>query len=254
MTSPASPASGAPERQDWAVQARGLVRSAMTATLATLDRDDGTPYASLVAVATLHDGRPLLLLSKLALHTRNATADGRVSLLVDCREASADALTGSRVTLMGELHTSADPLARARYLARHPGAAMYADFGDFSFYELAPARGHFVGGFGRITPLSATELIVPDAAAAVLVAAEADVLAHMNDEHADAIALMARVLGNAGDMGPWRLAGIDAEGFDLVAGNRGLRLAFPARVTTPDEVRRAFITLVGQARQGTPTP
>lgn len=251
-TPPTAPAD--PDRPDWAAQARSLVRSAMMATLATLDRDDGTPYASMVAVATLHDGRPLLLLSKLALHTRNAAAAPRVSLLVDRREATEAALTGPRVTLMGELRASADPLVRSRYLARHPDAAMYADFADFSFYELVPSRGHFVGGFGRITPLAATELLDHVPAAAGLIAAEPEVLTHMNDDHGDAIAQMARVLGGAGEAGLWRLAGIDGTGFDLVCANRGLRLAFPTSVSTPDEVRRAFIALVGAARQSATAP
>lgn len=251
MTTTPPPGPVASDRPDWAAQARNLVRSAMTGTLATLDRNDGTPYASLVAVATLHDGRPLLLLSKLALHTRNAAADARVSLLVDCRESSESALTGARVTLMGTLRATSDAIVRARYLARHPDAAMYADFGDFQFYELAPSRGHFVGGFGRITPLTTAELLEPpQPAAADLLAAEPDILAHMNDDHAEALAQMARVLGAAGKAGPWRLSGVDETGFDLVCVNRGLRLAFPARVSTPDEVRRAFIALVGQARQG----
>lgn len=249
MTDEASAATGGGARTDWAAQARSLVRAAMTATLATLDRDDGTPYASLVAVATLHDGRPLLLLSRLALHTRNIAADARVSLLLDRRDGVEDALAGPRVTLMGELGSTSDPLARARYLARHPGAAMYADFGDFGFYELSVSRGHFVGGFGRITPLSPAELTEPAGDAQQLVQAEASVLAHMNKDHADAVALMARVLGNAPE-GTWRLAAVDPTGCDLVSANRGVRLSFPLRVTTADEIRRAFIALVAQARQG----
>lgn len=251
MSSDAPPAAGADVlkadgRSEWVAEARGLVRAAMTATLATLDRDDGTPYASLVAVATLHDGRPLLLLSRLAVHTRNLEAKPLASLLIDRRETAPEALTASRVTLLGELRATSDPAAKPRYLARHPAAVVYADFADFGFYELAIARGHFVGGFGRITPMAASDLVDPSAVAPDLLAAEPDVLAHMNDDHADAIALMARAQG--GGAGPWRLAGLDATGFDLVAGNQGLRLAFQSRVSTPDEVRRAFIALVGQAR------
>lgn len=249
MTNDAPPAAGADARRDWAAEARGLVRAAMTATLATLDRDDGTPYASLVAVATLHNGSPLLLLSKLALHTRNALADARVSLLVDRREGVEGALTGPRVTLTGRLSPTMGPRARSRYLGRHPGAAMYADFGDFAFYEMTIARAYFIGGFGRITPLPAAELLEPVDGAGDLLEAEASVLSHMNEDHAAAVALMARMLDNAGD-GPWRLTGVDPGGCDLVSGNRGLRLTFPHRVATADEVRRVFIALVAQARQG----
>lgn len=240
---------GREQRSNWAAEARALVRSAMTATLATLDREDGTPYASLVAVGTMPDGSPLLLLSRLALHTRNALDDPRASLLLDRRDGEMDALNGPRATLMGSLRPTTDPLARSRYLARHPGAAMYADFTDFAFYELSVSRAHFVGGFGRITPLAATELLDQTADARALAEVEAGVLAHMNHDHADAVALMARVLGNAIG-GDWRLAGIDPTGCDLVGGNRGVRIAFPYRVTTADEIRQVFIALVGKARQG----
>lgn len=238
-----------PERKTLANQARDLVREAMTGTLATLDRGDGTPYASLVSVATLHDGRPVLLISRLALHTQNVAADPRVSLLVDRRESGDDALALARVTLMGRLRPSEHPSARARYLARHPAAAVYADFADFGFYELDPERGHFVGGFGRITPLSAVELVDGAPTSPELLEAEAGIIAHMNEDHADTLSLMARVLCGAGE-GPWRIAGVDADGFDMVRQNRGLRLAFPGRVTSADDVRRAFIALVAQARKG----
>jgi putative heme iron utilization protein len=251
MTSDATPAVDGSGRAGLAAEARNLVRAATTATLATVDCDDGTPYASLVAVATLHDGRPVLLLSRLALHTRNLLADPRASLLVDRRTAGDDALANPRVTLLGRLAATQEPAARARFLARHANAGGYADFADFGFYALAVARGHLVAGFGRITPLQANEMIEEVADAQELLVAEEDILLHMNDDHADAVALMARVLGGA-EAGQWRLVGVDPAGFDLVSGNRGVRLAFPERVRTPDEVRRAFIALVAEARRGEP--
>lgn len=247
MTIDPPQAGASPERSAWADEAGCLLRQALTATLATLDRDDGTPYGSLVALATLHDATPIVLLSRLALHTRNVTADARASLLVDRRDGGGDALAAPRVTVLGSLLPVTDPVVRGRYLARHPAAVAYADFGDFAFYTLSVARGHFVGGFGRIAPLTADELTASVDDAAALVAAEPSILAHMNEAHADAVDLLARVLGQGGD-GPWRLTGVDPVGFDLRAGERTVRLGFPERVASADEVRRAFVVLIAAAR------
>lgn len=247
MTTPAPPAPAQSDRAEHAREARTLVRAALTATLATIDRDDATPYASLVAVATLADSRPLLLISKLALHTRNAAADPRASLLIDRRGEVADPLACPRVTLLGRLMPCADPSARSRYLARHRGAEAYAGFADFGFYELEVSRAHFVGGFGRITPLQAAEILEPAATTPEVTAIEDSVIAHMNEDHADAVELIAVRLGGMG-AGPWRLTGVDSLGFDLVCESRSLRLAFPQPVATGEEVRRAFVALVAEAR------
>ncbi|HUN51591.1 MAG TPA: pyridoxamine 5'-phosphate oxidase family protein, partial [Candidatus Sulfotelmatobacter sp.] len=134
-----------------AAAARRLIRSQNTATLATnLAAGDGWPYASLVLTACDHDGSPLLLISGLAEHTKNITADPRVSLLFDGTAGLADRLTGARATVLGRAERSQEPHHRERFLARHPSAAMYAGFGDFAFYRVSIARTHLVAGFGRI--------------------------------------------------------------------------------------------------------
>lgn len=140
--------------------ARDLIVKAKTATLATLDLTSGHPYASLVTVAIDAGGAPLLLLSNLALHTRNARADARASLLFQAATSGTDPLAGARVTVVGELSLVAMPEnARARFLARHPDAAVYAGFADFAFYVLKTERAHFIGGFGRIVELGASDLL-----------------------------------------------------------------------------------------------
>lgn len=141
-------------------EARGLIRKMVKAALGTLDQDSGGPYVSLVAVAAGTDGSPILLISNLARHTRNARADGRASLLIDGTDASGDPVTGPRLTLTGRLGTTASPAARETFLARHPGAAQYADFGDFAFWRLDVDAGHYIGGFGRIVALTAADLAV----------------------------------------------------------------------------------------------
>jgi heme iron utilization protein len=134
--------------------AQALLARCGTATLATLSAD-GHPFASFVTTAFGDDGAPLLLLSRLAVHTGNLERDPRASLLlVEPEEEAADPLARSRLTLSGRVETAADQAsARAAFLARHPEAAGYAGFADFAFYRLAPASCHLVAGFGRIATL-----------------------------------------------------------------------------------------------------
>ncbi len=115
-----------------------MVRAALKGALATVHKVSGHPYASLVLTATDVEGAPILLISKLAVHTQNLGADPRASLLVDATGTEADPMEGARVTLIGALQPTDSPTARARYLARHPSAAGYADFPDFGFFKLSP--------------------------------------------------------------------------------------------------------------------
>jgi heme oxygenase (biliverdin-IX-beta and delta-forming) len=230
--------------------ARGLVRAAMKGALATVDKGSGHPYASLVLTATDQQGLPLVLISKLALHTKNIAADTRASLLIDATgvgDGGEDPMQGARLTLIGEMVPAPDPSARARFLARHPAAQGYADFPDFSFFALRPERAHFIGGFGRIVDLPASDLLVSLEGAESLQASEAGIVSHMNEDHADAIELYATKLLGAG-AGGWRMTGIDPEGCDLVSGARGLRLPFGARITTAKDARVELVRLVGVAR------
>jgi len=255
-TAPAAPNSGpsgdtAPEHGEVAGQARALVRQGLKAALASLEPGPGGPYASLVAVATLPDNVPLLLISRLARHTRNVAADARASLLFDGTGTHADPLAGSRVSLLGRLEPCAHPAAPARYLARHPDAATYVDFADFVFHSFAIERAHFVGGFGRIVELGPADLMTSLAGADGLLAAEADILVHMNADHRDAISLYAeRLLG--ADPDDWHMTGIDPEGADLRAGGRALRLAFSRPIATPGQAREELARLARIARKEVP--
>ncbi len=236
---------------DPAATARRMVRSVARAALGTLlPAAGGAPYVSLANVATDHDGAPLLLLSDLADHTRNLAADARASLLFDATGGGTGEregpLAGERVSVQGRLAPSDEARHRRRYLARHPGAAMYADFKDFHFYRLAPERAHLVAGFGRIHWLEASALLIDPAP--VLIAREADIVLHMNDEHPDALDACAQgLLGLAGD--GWRLTGIDPEGCDLRRGHEVARLTFGQPVTDAEGARAEFVRLVGAARE-----
>jgi hypothetical protein len=138
--------------------AKKLLREGRSGALASLMPGSGDPYCSLVNVATDTAGAPLMLLSTLALHTKNILADGRVSLMLDERK-DGDPLEGARVMLMGSCTKSDDPAARAAYLRRHPEAEMFAGFGDFAVYRIDIARAHLVAGFGRIVDLKPGDVL-----------------------------------------------------------------------------------------------
>lgn len=223
-----------------------LIRTALKAALATSDA--GHPYASLVLVATEPDGAPILLISKLAQHTRNLEADARGSLLFDGTHDADDPLSGARVSVRGRLRRAGEPGQLRRFLARHPSAQGYAAFPDFSTYRMEMETAHYIGGFGRIVDVPSRDLVLDLKGAESLLEAEADIIAHMNADHADANRLYATRLSGETE-GDWRMSGIDPAGFDLVCGARAVRVLFDQRVTGPQEARLALVALVKRARQ-----
>lgn len=231
--------------------AKTLLRVIRSGALATIDRNTGHPFASLVNVATDADGSPLILISRLSTHTANLEADGRAAVLM-ASTGKGDPLAHPRLTLIGTFR----PLARAdsqearvrrRFLARHPKAELYAGFADFSFWQLEVVSGHLNGGFGRAADLKASDLLTDVTDAEDLLDSEASAVAHMNADHAEALRLYATKLLSAED-GPWRLTGIDPEGIDLALGDATQRLPFPERVSTAEQMRKTVVDLAKSAR------
>lgn len=226
---------------------RHLIRACDRATLATGQADSGGwPYGSLVLAMADHDATPVLLLSDLAEHTKNLTADNRVSLLFDNTGGLDDPLTGARVTVLGEAQETDDPRLRARYIARHPSAEGYAGFTDFRFYRLAVTRAHLVAGFGIIHWIDASGLLW-HGDAAELMTRETDIVGHMNEDHADALDLYANRLLCLPGTG-WSMTGIDPEGCDLRLRGTVARLLFDSPVHDADTARQALVAAVKQAR------
>jgi len=228
---------------------RSLLGRSRQGALATLMPQSGDPYCSLVNVASLPDGMPILLISRLAVHTKNILADPRVSLMLDER-VPGDPLEGARIMLAGtaeEAKDAAAELARRRYLAAHPSAEDFVGFRDFSFFRIVPNGVHLVAGFGRIVDLAPKDFLTDLSDANALVEAEPDIVAHMNADHTDTMNLYAVKLLGATE-GEWRCTGCDPEGLDLQDDRRTLRLEFPERVTTPGALRLALKALADRAR------
>lgn len=229
-----------PAADDPAWQARRLLRSARSGSLATSAK--GQPFASLVTPACAPDLSVLLLLSSLSEHTRHLVADPRCSILVSGPPEGANPQTAPRLTVTGVAERADDASLKARFLAVHPYAALYAGFGDFSIWRLKPVAGLFVGGFARATRLTKAALTPEPSAVEALAAAEAGILAHCNRDHPDAIAAI------AGPPGHWRMVAADVDGFDLALEERVVRVAWSAPVRDGGDVRRELVRLTHLAR------
>jgi putative heme iron utilization protein len=229
--------------------ARSLLRRSRQGALATLMAGSGDPYCSLVNVASHPDGSPILLISRLAVHTRNLLADTRVSLMLDER-VEGNPLEGSRIMLAGRAEEAASPdleIVRRRYLNAHPSAEAFVNFKDFSFFRIRPGATHLVAGFGRILDLKPEQFLTDISGASALVEAEHGAIDHMNADHREAINLYAtRLLG--AEPADWRCTGCDPDGIDLQAGAKTLRLDFPQPVTGPGELRKMLVRLAEEAR------
>jgi len=224
--------------------ARTVMRAADRAVLATGRAGSGWPYASLVLVALDLDATPILLVSALAEHTRNIAADDRVALLFDGTGGLPRPLEGPRVTVTGRAAPTPNPHRRARYLARHPDAALYADFTDFAVHSVTVTGAHLVAGFGRIHRLGAADLMLDAGAVASLAAAEAGLLADANSRFAEPLdAVLAERTGRPG--GGWRLTGLDPDGCDARRDGEVARLPFETTRTDPEAVRAALWGMLG---------
>jgi putative heme iron utilization protein len=217
-------------------EARKLLRAARAGTLATSLQ--GQPFASLVTPACAPDLSLLLLLSDLSEHTRHLRTEPRCSVLVCGAAESANPQTTPRISITGVAEVVADATLKARYLAIHPYASMYADFGDFALWRVRPLGGLYVGGFARAARLRVAELTPDPDAVAAIAAAEAGIISHCNTDHQDALAAI------AGSAEAWRMVAVDVDGCDLAADERVIRVHWSAPVADAGGVRRELVRLV----------
>jgi putative heme iron utilization protein len=232
--------------------ARTLLRMARFGALAVLSPDDGAPMASRVAVATDIDGAPLILVSALSAHTSGLSADPRCSLLLG-EPGKGDPLAHPRISVACtaqrlERGSPAQQRAQWRFLSRHPKAKLYAGFGDFGWFRLEPSKASLNGGFGKAFLLTREDLLFEGSANAALANAEASAVAHMNGEHADAVAVYAQAFAGAPAL-DWKLTGIDAEGLDLACGDEVRRVFFDIPLKSAGEMRTALVKLAQEGRK-----
>ena len=213
--------------------ARRLVRSARFVSLAVVDHENGFPAVSRALTATDLDGVPVILVSALARHARSLAADPRCSLLAG-EPGKGDPLAHARITVFA----SAEPVPkdgdvharlRSRFLAKHPKAALYIDFGDFSFFRLVPTSASLNGGFGRAYALQASDLLIGSNV-------NAEDWQRLGErimiKYQDASRLAEAV--GAPKASNYRLCGIDPAGFDLISGNVSFRHDFPSEISSPE--------------------
>jgi putative heme iron utilization protein len=238
----------------FAERARTLLHLSRVGSLSTLSRKrPGYPFGSLMPFALDGEGRPVFLISTMAMHTQNLLQDGRASLLVTQPEAEGDPLGAARVTLVGNASIVAGlevEEARKLYLERHANSKYWVDFDDFSFFRLDVVDVYYVGGFGVMGWIAAPDYA--EGQADPLADAAAGILQHMNADHQDALILLARVLGGF-EVQEATMTSVDRLGFHLrmktEEGMKGTRLAFLSEVRTTAETRKMLVEMMQQARR-----
>jgi putative heme iron utilization protein len=249
---PASDQPPIPE-PSFAERARTLMHLGRIGSLSTLSRKQpGFPFGSVMPYGLDDHGRPIFLISTMAMHTQNLQADSRASLLVTQDDASGDPLGASRVTLVGNVRTipkAEVPESRDLYLARYANSKYWVDFDDFSFYRLDVVDVYYVGGFGVMGWVSASDYdrAHPDPLADSMT----EIIEHMNADHQDALVLLAREFARV-ESQEATMTAVDRLGFHVRMktqdGMRGGRIAFLREVTNAEETRKVLVEMVQQAR------
>src|ERR1035438_3145485 len=251
---PTSGQSAVPE-PSFAERARTLIQSSRIGSLSTQShKQPGFPFGSLMPYALDGEGRPIFLVSTMAMHTQNLQGDPRASLFVTELAASGDPLGASRITLIGNVIKIPEPeLAAARtvYLTRYPDGKYWVDFDDFSFYRMDVLDVYYVGGFGVMGWVAALDYsqAQPDP----LVEQKNDIMQHMNADHKDALILLAKRFAGV-EAQEAEMTSVDRLGFNVRLkaqdGVHGARIAFLREVTNATQAREVFVEMVKQARQG----
>jgi putative heme iron utilization protein len=249
-TGPALPQLPEPSHAE---RVRTLISRTTIATLSTLSRKhEGFPFGSLMPYALDPDGRPLFLISNMAMHTQNLRANPRASLFVAQAAADGDPLGAARATLIGQAEPASESevaAVRECYLAAHENSRYWVDFADFGFFRLELVDIYYVGGFGVMGWVGARDY--KDASPDPLAADASGIIDHMNADHTEAMILLA--LRYAGvEATEASMTAIDRLGFHLrlktAEGMKGTRINYHQEIRTPQETRKALVEMVRQAR------
>lgn len=238
-------------RPSAAEEARTVAASTNAGTLASLTAD-GDPWASFITYGLLA-GQPVLCVSNMAEHGRNLAGDPRASISIVAPDAGSDPLASSRITLAGVAERPVgDELAAARqaHLDGVASARYYIDFSDFSLWVLRVQRVRWVGGYGRMD--STTGEVYAEAEPDPVSPHAAGAIEHLNADHADSLADMARALGGYPDTTSAVCTGADRYGLDLrVTTERGIaytRVGYAAPIGSYGELRAATVELAQRAQ------
>jgi heme oxygenase (biliverdin-IX-beta and delta-forming) len=237
----------------YAERIRTLLSQTSIATLSTLSqKHPGYPFGSLMPFVLDSDGRPIFLISNMAMHTQNLKADSRYSLFVGQAAAEGDLLGAARATLIGKSETVPDDdvsSVRETYLARHRNSRYWVDFADFSFFRLEPIDLYYVGGFGVMGWVDAMEY--EQALADPLADHAPGILAHMNADHVDSMIRLARSHSGIEAIDA-TMTSVDRLGFHLrlktSEGMKGTRINFLREVATPQDAREVLVEMVRKSR------
>ncbi len=233
-----------------AERARTLALLGLIGSLSThSQRVPGFPFGSMMPYAADDLGRPIFFISSMAMHTQNLRQDRRASLLITQPDVSGDPLGAARLTLLGDVTEAPSAEVRELYLSRHENAQFWQDYTDFAYYRLEVSAVYFIGGFGVMGWISAEEYgsALPDP----LAKAAPGIIQHMNNDHADALRLIARrFAGEESDEAT--MTSVDRLGFHLrlKAGDRiqGKRVAFLREVRETADARAVLVEMVRQAK------
>ena len=255
---PATDQPAVPE-PSYAERARTLIYMGRIGSLSTLSRKQpGFPFGSVMPYGLDEQGHPIFLISTMAMHTQNLQADPRASLLVTQDDAGGDPLGASRVTLVGNvgpIPQSEVAEARKLYLARYANSRHWVDFEDFSFYRMEVVDVYYVGGFGVMGWVTASEYdrSQPDPLADSM----AEIIQHMNTDHKDALVLLVREFARIESQEATMIA-VDRLGFQVRLkthdGMRGARIAFLREVRNAAEIRKVVVEMMQQARSRAESP
>jgi len=237
----------------FAERARTLIHLGRIGSLSTQSRKQpGFPFGSVMPYGLDERGRPIFLISTMAMHTQNLQADPRASLLVTQADGGGDPLGAARVTVLGnvlKVAQSETAAVRKLYLASYTNSKYWVDYEDFSFYRMEVVDVYYVGGFGVMGWISASDYegAQPDP----LADDAAEIIQHMNADHKDALVLLAR--GFAGiEAQEAAMTSVDRLGFHLRLktrdGVRGMRIAFLREASNPAETRKVLVEMVQTAR------
>lgn len=232
--------------------ARRLIRGARFAAIGVLEPETGFPFASRVLTGTDTDGAPVILVSRLSVHTEALLADQRASLLFG-EPGKGDPLAYPRITV----RTQAERVARddsthlrlrTRFIARHPKAKLYADFPDFAFFRMIPKSASLNGGFGKAFMLEASDLLISSPAIDDIEQLEPSAIAHMNADHADFADTCAKAIGKSKKTG-WRVCGIDCAGLDLANSDELMRVEFDTILSQASDLRSKLVAISTRLRK-----